>query len=196
MAGQRNMKNTPKKRRVVRNGRTLPDQLVAGLDANSHPKSSKRNVGHNRQGSTEMDKIQRSLEAEHHLKERLGRLKDQRSTSQRRTRGRGIIDTDETPEYNERVDYFFVNGAISEETRHYYLEEVRREDFSQAPGQGGRPSLLKSIIRQEAENLRGTGWRPKRAIGKGGYGTVVLWEKIGKDGLVDFPHIQAQKQAR
>lgn len=67
----------------------------------------------------------------------------------------------------------------------YYLQELTDRD---EPG-SSEPNSLEQILRDEAITLefgqpRET-WAPKRILGKGGFGDVMLWQRRRNDGTVD-----------
>ncbi|KAG8529508.1 uncharacterized protein KY384_006145 [Bacidia gigantensis] len=64
-----------------------------------------------------------------------------------------------------------------------------RADSLRVPGQHGRPSLLNTILTGKVQSLpkelsKGHEWRPMRIVGKGAYGSVILWEKVFADGRI------------
>ena len=81
------------------------------------------------------------------------------------------------------IEQRWAQGRITNAVAHYYLHRMTCGDSLRAPGQNGQPSLLSAILHEDVHTLaKGSGWQPQRVIGKGAYGSVILWEKRRKDG--------------
>ena len=81
-------------------------------------------------------------------------------------------------EFRLEVEQQWAQGHITDAVAHYYLHKLTCGDSMRVPGQNGRPSLLSAILHEDVHALaKESGWRPKRVIGKGAYGSVILWER-------------------
>ena len=90
--------------------------------------------------------------------------------------------------FKKEIQQRLMDGRISESVAKYYLEVLPQGDSRRFPGQNGRPRLLSGILTENVKRLtsdsaKGNDWRPRRVIGKGAYGSVLLWEKTSADGL-------------
>ena len=89
-------------------------------------------------------------------------------------------------EFRHEVESRLAQGRVTDTVARYYLEVLTRGDSRRVPGRNGRPSLLNDVLVENVQaltnaNRTGRGWRPMRAIGKGAYGSVILWEKKQKN---------------
>lgn len=79
------------------------------------------------------------------------------------------------------------DGDFSSAVEKYYLGLIR-EDSSKAPGPNSRLPLLQDVLdaklqygwRHLVDKVEGPGWKPKKILGQGGFGKVILWEKARK----------------
>ena len=83
--------------------------------------------------------------------------------------------------FYEEVKRMLHVGEISPQIARYYSQILPRGDSRQIPGQNGNRSLLEAVLTEDVKQLTrvgapGSGWRPIRALGKGAYGAVILWE--------------------
>ena len=91
-------------------------------------------------------------------------------------------------EFRLEVEQRWAQGRLSDAVAYYYLHKMTSGDSLRAPGQNGRPSLLSAVLNEDIQalarqNEAGFGWQPKRVIGKGASGSVILWEKQSEHGL-------------
>ena len=85
-------------------------------------------------------------------------------------------------EFQREIEQRWADGKISDAVACYYLDILPCDDSLRIPGQRGNPSLLDAVLTEDFEALAkdkatGNEWKSVRAIGKGAYGSVVLWEK-------------------
>lgn len=69
--------------------------------------------------------------------------------------------------YKKYIEGLFRQGEISEPVARYYLEYFPQGDSLDVPGQSGRASVLRSILREDAKTTR-SGWMPIHRLGEGG----------------------------
>jgi len=79
-------------------------------------------------------------------------------------------------DYIQCLEWHYRNGRLSQDTARYYLT-LNRGDSSIVPGQGGRPSLLRDVLLEDARSHTPSGWKLINELGTGGFGSVFLWEK-------------------
>lgn len=89
--------------------------------------------------------------------------------------------------FRQEVQRRWVRGDIDDSVARYYLDALLRGDSLQVPGQDGRESLLGAVLMEDAQPLaeeyaRGSEWRPICSVGRGAYGSVILWEKPRRNG--------------
>ena len=84
-------------------------------------------------------------------------------------------------------------GRLTTDAAQYYLN-FSHWDSTTVPGQQGRPSFLKDIMAHDRREKQGPGWRPKRLLGQGSFGKVVLWEKDSRQGPVSPPLLSPSSQ--
>lgn len=80
-------------------------------------------------------------------------------------------------------------GDLDGKVLDYYSDVLPQGDSTTVPGQGGRPLLLRNIMRQEdtlpAALVARPAWRPVRALGKGGFGEGM---SIERENLFDWDY--------
>ena len=78
-------------------------------------------------------------------------------------------------------------GRLPRDVENYYFN-LPRGDSRNFPDHNGGTSLLRSVLKQDAasdKNSRKEGrWKPGQILGKGGYGSVILWERQSRYGPV------------
>lgn len=78
-----------------------------------------------------------------------------------------------------------VRGGFPQDAMRYYLQELTDHD---EPG-SSEPNSLEHILRDEAITLDfgqpREEWAPKRLLGKGGFGDVMLWQRRRNESTVD-----------
>ena len=76
---------------------------------------------------------------------------------------------------------FVLSGRLREDVVQYYMN-LPRGDSTSFPDPNGVRSPIQAILKQDAaaaeSGARRRAWRPGRLLGKGGYGSVVLWQKL------------------
>ena len=93
------------------------------------------------------------------------------------------IGVDVPPLFRQHICDLYSHGHITMNVARYYLEVVPRGDSTRIPNQKRDGKLLQTLLSQDASTL-GSGWQPVRRLGSGGFGTVVLWQRIRSDGKV------------
>ena len=88
--------------------------------------------------------------------------------------------------FRRELERRWKDGRISTSVARYYLNTLAQGDSKRVPGQGSKPSLLKALLTEDIGTLAkekppGQAWRPLRTIGRGAYGSVILWERPRKD---------------
>ena len=84
-------------------------------------------------------------------------------------------------------------GRLPRDVENYYFN-LRRGDSNNFLDHNGRTSLLKSVLKEDAAFDRKSEksdkegrWKPGQVLGRGGYGSVVLWERQSRYGPVRSP---------
>lgn len=86
--------------------------------------------------------------------------------------------------YRDNILRRWQAGEFGRDVARYYLEILPRGDSKIVPGQGRRRRLAQAVLSNKPDYRR---WSAVKALGQGGFGSVILWEKRCKDGKVDTP---------
>ena len=180
-----NSRNGPKKQHIGRQAEEFLEALAADPDISRNLQRLDEELPASNSGQRNAKQKLRktSSEIEYEIERLLGNSAIHRSVLQRVRPSKGTSTA--LPEwFRQAVEEYRAQGMYGDKVARYYLEAYPRGDSSAVPGQGGRVSLLQDILRQDTQSHGGTGWRPKRSLGKGGWGQVILWEKPRKHGPV------------
>ena len=89
------------------------------------------------------------------------------------------------PRRFERLIREGIAGAWPDDAMRYYLQELTSQDEPTPPGL----NTLEQILRDDAITLEQgqptETWTPKKFLGKGGYGDVILWQRKREDGGIN-----------
>lgn len=98
---------------------------------------------------------------------------------------RGSPPTDLPQDFLACLDWHWLNGRLDPDLYTYY-RTINGGDSSSVPGQGGLPSLLRDVLSADAQTDLGSRseWKRMGDLGKGGFGSVQLWEKRLANGQV------------
>lgn len=85
------------------------------------------------------------------------------------------------PLFKQNVLALLHYGDISERVARYYLEVVPRGDSKRMSHGGHTSMLLQNLLAQDTDS----GWKPVSRLGAGGFGSVILWERLRSSGKVN-----------